>query len=183
MSSWFQTVDQRIVYAGRSQVRLDTVLTPDGAKVEREVVVHDHAVGVVPITDDGDVILLRQYRQPVGGYVLEIPAGTLDQDGEDAEQAAVRELREEIGHEPRGRLTHLVTFLNSAGWTTEQTHLYLARGLQEATPPDSFEAQAEEADMEVVRLPVADALAEARAGRLPDAKTALGLLLAAPRLA
>ena len=178
MSAWFRTVASETAYEGRSTVRIETVRTPDGHEVGREVVDHDDAVAIVPVTDGGDVLLLRQYRQPVRGYVLEIPAGTLDLDGEGIEQAARRELIEEIGHDAE-ELTHLVTFLNSAGWTTERTHVYLGTRLVSTHAPEEFRAKAEEADMEIVRIPVADAVAEARAGTVPDAKTCIGLLLAA----
>jgi 8-oxo-dGDP phosphatase len=181
VSTWFETIAAETVYDGRSTVRIETVRTPDGRDVLREIVDHDDAVAIVPVTDDGAVVLLRQYRQAVRGYLLEIPAGTLDVDGESVEEAARRELIEEIGHDV-GELTHLVTFLNSAGWTTERTHVYLGTQLSTADAPDGFEAKAEEADMEVVRIPVADAVAEARAGKVTDAKTCIGLLMAGHRL-
>ena len=180
-AAWFETLDVRELYSGRSTVRLETVRTPDGHDVEREIVDHDDAVAVVPVTDDDQVLLLKQYRQPVRGYLLEIPAGTLDVDGEDATAAARREMIEELHHDVTD-LTFLTTFHNSAGWTTERTHLYLGRGLHRTSPPDDFVAKAEEADMEVVPMALADAIAAARGGEFVDAKTALGLLLAAPHL-
>ncbi len=89
--------------------------------------------------DGGDVLLLRQYRHPVGRYVLELPAGKMDVEGEAPEETGRRELVEEVQHEA-AELTHLVTFENSAGWTTERTHLFLARGLTPTSPPDDFAA-------------------------------------------
>lgn len=177
----FETTASEVVYEGFSTVRVDEVRMPDGGTATREYVVHDDAVAVVPVLDDGTVLLLRQYRHPVGRHLLELPAGKMDVDGEDPDTTARRELAEEVGH-AADELVHLVTFENSAGWTTERTHLYLARGLRPVPPPDGFRAAAEEADMEVVRLPLAEAVDRARAGRLTDAKTVLGLLLAAPRL-
>lgn len=174
--AWFETVARRTTHEGFSTVHVDTVRMPDGVEVERELVDHVDAVAVVPVMDDGMVVLLRQYRHPVGGYLLEIPAGILDVDGESLEDAAQRELAEEIGMRAE-RLEHLTTFWNSAGWNTERTHVYVGRGLRPAPPPDGFESVHEEADMEIVRLPLADAVAEVRSGRITDAKTVIGLLL------
>lgn len=175
--SWFETNDSRVVHAGYSTVRIDTVGLPGGGQATREVVEHDDAVAIVPVTDAGDVLLLRQYRQPLGRYILEVPAGTLDVDGEEPEACARRELREEIQHEA-ATWTWLTTFHNSAGWSTERTHVYLATGLQLSEPPDGFEPDAEEADMEVVALPFEAAREMAHDGTLTDAKSVIGILLA-----
>jgi 8-oxo-dGDP phosphatase len=180
VASWFETTEVRTVYEGRSTVRLETVRMPEGDDAEREVVVHDDAVAVLPVTDAGEVILLKQYRQAVRAYVLEVPAGTLDED-EPPEAAGRRELAEEIQHEV-GELLHLVTFMNSSGWTTERTHVYLARKLTPTARPEGFEPEHEEADMEVLRMSAADAVQLARAGQVHDAKTVIALLLAAPHL-
>jgi 8-oxo-dGTP pyrophosphatase MutT (NUDIX family) len=174
---WFRTLDRQVVYDGWSTVRVDQVRMPDGAQAEREVVEHMSAVAVVPVFDDGTVALLRQYRHPVGRYLLEIPAGVLDVDGEAEDDAAQRELAEEMGLRA-GRLEHLTTFENSAGWSTERTHVYLGRDLAPTPLPDGFEPEHEEADMEVVRLPLDAAVDGVRRGEVTDAKTVIGLLLA-----
>ncbi len=179
---WFETVSVREVHDGWSRVRVDTVRTPDGQHVEREIVEHDDAVAVVALTDDARIVLLKQYRQPVGGYLLEIPAGTLDVPGESPEAAVHRELAEEAQHRVRS-LTHLITFHNSAGWSTERTHLYLARGAVPAPVPNGFVADAEEADMEIVLQPFDEVHRMACSGELTDAKTVLGVLLAADHVA
>ncbi|MDX1657951.1 MAG: NUDIX hydrolase [Nitriliruptorales bacterium] len=178
--AWFETVSRETVHRGYSTVHQDRVRMPDGSVHDREVVEHFDAVAVVPLLDDGSVLLLKQYRHPLERYVLEIPAGKLDQEDEDRAEAARRELREEVGYDARD-LDELVTFANSAGWNNEQTTVYLARGLHEAEARDEFELEAEEADMEIVRIPFDDAVAEARRGGLIDAKTVIGLLLAAER--
>lgn len=175
---WFETLDSRVVHDGFSTVRVDRVRMPDGKESDREVVEHDDAVAVVPLFDDGTVVLLRQYRHPVGRYLLEVPAGKLDVEGEPAADAARRELAEEVGL-AAGRLDHLTTFHNSAGWCDERTHLYLGRDLSATDRPDGFELEHEEADMEVVRIPLDDALDGISRGEITDAKTVLGLLLAA----
>lgn len=156
-------------------VRVDRVAMPDG-EVDREVARRPSAVAVVPLTDAGEVVLLRQYRHPVGGYELEIPAGLLDIEDEPEDAAAQRELAEEIGMRA-GRLRRLTRFWNSAGWSDEATTVFVGTQLQPAAPDDGFVADAEEADMQVLRLPLAAALARVRDGRIADAKTIVGLLL------
>lgn len=179
--AWFVTVNHDTVYEGvLSTVHIDEIRMPDGSVAKREYVEHDDAVAIVPVTDDGAVLLLKQYRHPFGRYFLEVPAGKMDVAGEDPAETAVRELVEEIGY-TSDELTLLTSFENSAGWTTERTHVYLARQLREASAGD-FQAEAEEADMEVVTFTLADAVGMARRGELTDAKTALGLLLAGARL-
>jgi 8-oxo-dGDP phosphatase len=176
-TSWFETVDSEVLHDGFSKVRRDQVRTPGGHEVEREIVEHLDAVAIVPVMDDGSVLLLRQYRHPLGRYLLEIPAGLLDVEGESPAEAAQRELIEEVGHRA-DELTELVRFQNSAGWTDEHTTVYLARGLHATEPPEEFEPHAEEADMEVVRLPLTQAIEQAERGSITDAKTLIGLLLA-----
>lgn len=180
-SGTYDTVASAIAHQGLfARVRVDRVRTADGTEVEREVIEQDDAVAVVPVFDDGTVLLLRQYRHPVGRYLLEIPAGKLDIPGETPEAAAQRELIEEVEHRA-GRLEHLITVHNSAGWTDEQTHLYIGTALQPVGPPEAFAPTAEEADMEIVRVPLEEAVARIRQGEISDAKTVIGLLLAAGR--
>lgn len=178
----FEVTGSHVGYASSfTRVRVDTVRMPDGAEVEREVAVQADAVGVVAINDASQVVLLRQYRHPVGGHLLEIPAGKLDVEGEAPLAAAQRELLEEAGVATE-EWTELVRFHNSAGWTDESTTVYLATGVFDAEPPEHFVATAEEADMEVVLVPLADAVRKAEQGEIADAKTLIGLLLAARRL-
>ncbi len=178
-AEWYGVVSSEVVYDGAlSRVRVDDVEMPDGATAAREVVEHPDAVAVVPLLDDGSVVLLRQYRHPFGDYQLEIPAGKIDVEGESPEETAGRELREETGL-TAGSLERLTTFRNSSGWTDEATHVFVGREIRDEGRPDSFEAEHEEADMEIVRLPFDEAIAEVRAGTIVDAKTIIGLLLAA----
>lgn len=176
--AWFETLSSEVVYEGYSTVHRDEVAMPDGTTGVREYVEHHDAVALVPLMPDGSVLLLKQYRHPHRRYLLEIPAGKLDQEGESPEDAARRELAEEVGYRA-GQLEQLLRFENSAGWTTEVTTLYLASELTEAPSPPGFEPKGEEADMEVVRIPFEDAVGLARDGSITDAKTVLGLLLAA----
>lgn len=175
----FDVVDSRVAYASRwTTVRVDTVAMPDGRTSEREIVEHLSAVGAVPLDGDGNVILLRQYRHAFGRRYLELPAGKLDVDGEDPAAAMQRELAEEIGM-TAGSLRPLISYTNSAGWSTETTHVYLATELQDAPRPDDFELTHEEADMEVLRVPLAEAVQMVRDGRIVDSKTVIGLLAVA----
>jgi 8-oxo-dGDP phosphatase len=178
---WFTTVSSRVVHEGFSTVRVDSVRMPDGSVVEREIVERPAAAAVVPVTDDGDVLLLRQYRAALGRYQLEIPAGLIDVEGETPEETARRELVEEIHHEARS-LLHLATIDTSAGWSDEQVHLFLGTELRPAAPPESHVAEAEEAHMEIVRFALDDALEIARSGQIGDAKSAIGILLAGAHL-
>jgi ADP-ribose pyrophosphatase len=178
----FDTTASEIVYEGHlSTVRVDTVAMADGEH-EREVVEHPSAVAIVALDGDRRVVLLRQYRHPLRRRILELPAGILDVEGEEAGAAARRELAEEAGLAV-DEVRHLVTFANSAGWSTETTSIYLGTGVREALRPDGFEATAEEADLEVLRLPLQEALATVAAEEPADAKTLLGLLLAARAVA
>lgn len=181
MSGWFETVSSEHPYAGGFfQVRADEITMPDGGTARREVVEHNGAVAVVPLMDDGTVVLLRQYRHALGTYVIEIPAGKLDVDGEEPEEAANRELVEEIGHRA-GKLTHLSSFHNSVGWTDEVTHVWMGTQLEGAERPAGFTASGEEADMELLRWPMDVALEAVRDGTITDAKTIIGLLGASAR--
>lgn len=164
-------VRSRRIYDGRViSLRVDEVVLPSGRTVTREIVEHRGAVAVVPLTPEGDVLLVRQYRAATGGTLLEIPAGTLEV-GEDAPQALERELAEEIGMRA-GQVQHLATFYPSPGFLTEVVHVYLATDL---TP---YRLEAEEEDLEVVRLPLAEAQAMIDRGDIRDAKSIIGLLLA-----
>lgn len=181
-SDGFSVESSRLAYDGvLSRVRVDEVRMPDGGLASREVVEHPDAVAVVPVEADGTVVLVRQYRHPVSQTVLELPAGKLDVAEEGPAEAARRELAEEVGL-AGSSLEELVTFHNSSGWTDEVTTVYLAKDVRAVDVPAGFEPEAEEADMKIVRMPLAVAAARARRGELPDAKTVIGLLLAADRL-
>jgi 8-oxo-dGDP phosphatase len=165
-----------------STVRVDEVVMPDGEVGEREVVEHADAVAVVPIDERGQVVLIRHYRHAVGRYLLEIPAGKLDVDGESALDAARRELLEEVGL-VAGDLQELTCFYNSSGWTDEMTTVYLAPAAVAGDRPEGFVADGEEADLQELRMPLPDAVRAVMTGEINDAKTVIGLLLAARHLA
>jgi 8-oxo-dGDP phosphatase len=180
--SGYEVQSSRVAHEGvLSTVRVDDVAMPDGGTAEREVVEHDNAVGVVAI-DGGQVVLLRHYRHAVGRRQLEIPAGKLDVDGEAPVDAAHRELLEEVGLEAAS-LQPLIHFYNSAGWTDEATTIYFTDDVRPGAPHDDFTAVHEESDLEVVRLSVDEALAGVDSGEIRDAKTVIGILLAARKMA
>ncbi|HPE84904.1 MAG: NUDIX hydrolase [Chlamydiia bacterium] len=107
-------------------VQVETVDLPEGPKTY-DLVCHPGAVAILPITDDGRIILIEQWRRAIKQILLEIPAGTLEP-GEDPELCAIRELQEEIGYKPT-KLTLMATFFSAPGFCNEKIHLYLATGL------------------------------------------------------
>jgi 8-oxo-dGDP phosphatase len=178
MSEPFAVASSVVTHRGMlTAMRVDTLHTPDGSTVQREVAERPNAVAMVPLTADGEVVMVRQYRHPVGRYELEIPAGLLDVEGEREDIAAQRELAEEIGM-TAGTLRRLLCFHNSGGWSDEATTVFLATDLRDAAAGD-FVAEAEEADMSVHRIPLDDAVAAVHRGEIQDAKTVIGLLLVA----
>lgn len=167
-----KTLETTRIYDGRIvNLRVDTVELPNGRVSKREVVEHKGAVAIVPLLDHEKVVLVRQYRQPVGGTILEIPAGTLD-GGEDPSDCARRELVEEIGYYP-GRLREMFRSYLSPGYSDELLHTFLAEDLrEEEVNRDSDEF------LEVVTVRLADAVEMILGGEIVDAKSVCGILLA-----
>lgn len=176
MSGPFDVLESHVAFRGRVlEVVVDTVRLPDGREMTWEVVRHPGASAVVPVDDDGRVLLVRQGRHTVAARLLEIPAGKLDVDGEDPRECARRELEEETGH--RCTTLHpLGSFLSSPGFSDERIHLFLATGLELVGRPAGTD---EGDDITVEWLPLPDAVAAVRSGAIQDAKSALGVLLAA----
>ncbi|MBF6175867.1 NUDIX hydrolase [Nocardia blacklockiae] len=169
----FETVASTTVYSGAIlALRLDQVAMPGGRVVEREVIEHHGAVAVAALDDAGDVVLINQYRHPLGRRLLELPAGLLDQPGEDPLTAARRELAEETGLAAR-EWSVLVDVALSPGFTDESLRIYLATGLYDTDRP---EPEFEEADLEIVRLPLDDAVRAALGGEIVNATAVAGVL-------
>jgi 8-oxo-dGTP pyrophosphatase MutT (NUDIX family) len=165
----FEPLEGRTIYEGKIvTLRVERFRYPDGEEVEREIVRHQGAVGVV-VHDDADVFLVRQPRETVGDPdFLEIPAGRLDVDGEAALHAAQRELAEEIGKAAE-TWEPILEFVSSVGVMDERIHLFHATGLSDA------HAEAEHNErIEIVRWPLKDLDGAIAATR--DAKTLIGLL-------
>jgi ADP-ribose pyrophosphatase len=169
------TIGSRLVYRGRViSLRVDEVRLQSGRVVTREIIEHRGAAAVIPLTDDGHVIMVRQYRKAAERELLEIPAGGLEV-GEDPEVCARRELAEEAGLAAQS-LDHLVTFIPSPGIMTELITIFVARDLT----PIERAAPGDEEDLRVVRVPVERVHSMIRSGEISDAKSIIGLLLAAP---
>ena len=164
--------DGKVLHVFRDQVRL-----PNGGTSEREVIKHLGAVCIVPLTDDGKMIVERQYRYAVGEVLTEIPAGKLDYPGEDWLEAAKRELREETGLSA-DEWRELGFFFPAAAYSGEKIMMFLARGLHQG------ERELDEDEfLSVQAVPVAELLDEVMRGELPDSKTQIAILKAARILA
>lgn len=153
----------------------DTVVTPDGGRMERQYLLHPGAVGVVAWDAADRIAVVRQYRHPVGFQLVEPPAGLLDADGESWVAAAERELAEEVGLRA-GRWQVLIDLFTTPGANQESLRVYLARDLSEAPAPEGFVADHEEADMEVCWAARADLVDAVLAGRLQNPTMVSGVL-------
>ena len=165
-----RTIESKTMFQGRIiTVLLDTAGLPDGGTAQREVVLHPGGVAILALDEADNVALVRQYRYPLHGLLLELPAGKLDP-GEDHRPAALRELSEETGLEAE-ELTYLGCLLASPGFCNERLHLYLARGLSRAeSHPDDDEF------LNVVTMPFDRLLEQVMDGTIEDAKTVAGVL-------
>lgn len=170
-----EIIESTVVFQGRVfEVSVDTVREGEKTYI-REVVHHPGSAVIIPAFEDGTVALVRQYRHPAVRYLLEAPAGTL-QIGERPEEGAARELEEELGF-VAGKLVKLSEFFVSPGFLEEKMWIYLATEMVQT------QQQLEEDEIvEIVRIPVSQALEMISTGEIDDAKTIIGLMLAAPRL-
>jgi ADP-ribose pyrophosphatase len=162
--------DAEVLLTGRVfQVVRKRLVSPDGKSRERQVIRHPGAVVVLPLLDDGRVVLIRNFRMAAEKYLVELPAGTLEPN-EDPLAAAHRELAEETGYRA-ARMDRLAVFYSSPGILEERMFLYRATGL-ESGPTELQE------DEEIETLPTAwaEAVAMARDGQIEDAKTLVGIL-------
>jgi len=172
--SRFRKLTEEVVFTGTLVTATRATFSdPSGAELERDVVHHPGAVVVVPVLDDGRVLMVRQFRAAVEDDLLELPAGKRDVDDEPVATTAERELAEEVGM--TGRLELVCEFYNSPGFCDEHSFLFLARDLQECpTSPQGFE----EESMTIEKVDLADVPAMIADRRLVDAKSIIGLLLA-----
>ena len=157
-------------------MRLDHVQVYNGSTAARELVRHLGAVCIVPVTDDGQIVLERQYRYPIDRVLTELPAGKLDYPGEDPLEAAKRELREETGFRAK-EWVFLGDFYPAAAYSDEHIRMYLARGLikgERDLDPDE--------NINVFTLPLDEAADAVMHGEIPDAKTQLAVLKTAEYL-
>ncbi|RQD67215.1 MAG: NUDIX hydrolase [Tindallia sp. MSAO_Bac2] len=167
-----KTLKSQKIYEGKIvTLRLDTVELPDKKYSKREIVEHSGAAAVVPVTTEGNVIVVKQYRKPVETVLLEIPAGRLEQD-EDPETCARRELAEETGYST-DHLEKILDYYTSPGFSDEIIHIYLAHNLEEGkAKPDEDEY------LEVIEIPFDELLQKIMDGEIKDSKTVIGILAA-----
>lgn len=171
----FETVSSETAYRGNIlALRVDQVRMPGGNIAKREVVEHYGAVAVAAVDDAGRVAMVYQYRHPIGRRLWELPAGLLDEPGEDPAVAAARELREETGFAAE-RWDVLIDLLSSPGFSDEALRVYLARGLTDVGRPTGHD---EEADMTVHWVAIEDALAQVLAGEIVNSTAVAGILAA-----
>ena len=169
------SIDSRVLHRGRYVTfRQETIEDAHGGRHTRDWVEHPGAVAMLPLVD-GHVLLVRQFRTPARQVLLEIPAGTLDRmpDGsiEDPDRAAPRELAEETGHRA-GTWRKLGAFYPAPGFASEFMHLYLATDL---VPIADYAGPEPDERIDLVRMPLAEALGLADAGGIEDGKTLIGL--------
>jgi len=164
-----RTLSSQTVFDGRAvKLRVDTVETADGQESTREIVEHIDCIAVVPVDENDNVLLVRQYRKAIEKELLEIPAGGIDP-GEDPDTTVLREMQEETGYLP-GKIEKLAGFYSAPGYCTEYLHLYLATDLA----PSRLYAD-DTAGISVVRVPVGDIPALLAGDELEDGKTIAGL--------
>ncbi len=164
------TVSSDYVYRGRVvTLRVDDVRLPDGQRTKREIIEHPGAVVIVPVASDGRLLLVRQFRKAAEEWLLELPAGGLKAD-EDPDEAARRELAEEVGR-AASCWTGLGGFYSAPGFCSEFLHLYLAEELEDFQLPGDADEE-----IEVVPLTMGEVLGLIASGEIRDAKTVAGVL-------
>ncbi|PWH20283.1 MAG: hypothetical protein DDG59_00435 [Anaerolineae bacterium] len=171
-----QTIHSELIYSGKVfTVRVDHVQLDSGKVIKLDIVQHNGAIIIVPLDREGNVWFVEQYRYAAGERLLELPAGTLE-DQEDPLASAQRELREEIGM-AAARFTHLGEFYLAPGYSTEYSYIYLAEDLSPSPLPCD-----EDEMINVVKLPITTVFQWVKEKKFRDAKTLAALLLAQPYL-
>lgn len=171
----FATVSSQTLHVGKIfALRADEVLMPGGDTARREVVEHFGAVAIVALDDAGDVVLVHQYRHPVGRRLWELPAGLLDMGDEPPHVTAARELEEEAGLAAE-QWHVLVDLISAPGFSDESVRVFLATGLTDVDRP---EAHDEEADLTVRKLPLDEAVDMVFAGEIVNSLAVAGILAA-----
>lgn len=166
-----ETVSSEMIYEGAIlNLRRDLVTVRDGGTAYREIVEHNGGAAVVAITDEGKVVMVKQFRKAPERDVLEIPAGKIEK-GEDPELTVKRELREETGYTAK-KVRLMTEFLPSVGYTAETLYLYLATGLE----PGETEFDPQEA-LDIIEYPLDDVVQMILEGKIRDGKTIAGILL------
>src|SRR5262245_14928418 len=169
-----ELINQKYVFQGRVlDLSLSRFASEAKGEVEIEIVHHNGGAGTLPLFEDGTVALARQWRYPLGRYSLEIAAGRIEK-GQTPEETAAREVEEEMGYRAR-ELHKLGEFNVAPGYCEERLFVYLATGLEA-----SQQSLDDDEEIEVVRMPFAEALGRVHSGEIDDAKSIIALLLAGP---
>ena len=171
----FATVESETVYVGKIfALRADEVQMPGGGSARREVVEHYGAVAILALDEDANIVMVYQYRHPVGRRLWELPAGLLDMGGEPPHITAARELEEEAGLSATNWRV-LVDLVSAPGFSDESVRVYLATGLSDVGRPHAHD---EEADLVVRRFSLDEAVRMALSGEITNAITVSGILAA-----
>lgn len=173
VKDWEKIVDSERIFDGRVvRLRRDRVLLGNGSYTYREIIEHNGGVCVLPITDDDEIILVRQYRSPFNTVLTELPAGKLEK-GEEPIECGIRELKEEVGA-TASEIKYLGRLYPTVAYDTEVIYMYMATGL-------SFESQHLDEDelVEIIKLPFDEAVEMVLNDELPDSKTQIAILKAA----
>lgn len=171
-----KTLSSKEIYSGKIiKVKVDEVAMPDNRTAKREIVMHPGGVGVVAVTDDDCIVMVKQYRKAIDKAIYEIPAGKLDA-GEEHRMCGIRELEEETGLKAES-FEYLGFMYPSPGFTDEVTHLYLATGLYrgEANPD-------EDEYLDIEKIPIGMVVESIMNNEINDAKTVVGILKALKKI-
>jgi ADP-ribose pyrophosphatase len=167
-----KTMKSEKIYEGKIvNLRIDTVELPDKKYSKREIVEHPGSVGIIPITNDGYMVLVKQFRKPVEKTLIEIPAGKIEIN-EEPRETALRELQEETGH-ISNKMEYLFEFYTSPGFSNEKMYMFLATDLSqvEANPED-------DEYIEIVKIKIEDLIDMVNRGEINDSKTIVGIFYA-----
>ena len=168
----------RTIFEGRIfTLCVESITLPRGDRLEAEILRHPGSVVLIPVTDHGDIVLVRQYRHAIGRSVWELPAGSL-KPGEQPQAAAIRECHEEVGLIPSG-VEYLGGFFPTPGYSDEKMTFYRATGLRQPTEDDPRAVQDEDEDIEAAAFPVDTIRQMIASGEMVDLKTVAALTLIA----
>jgi len=167
-----KTMKTEKIYEGKIlSLRIDTVELPDKKYSKREIIEHPGAVAIVPITEEGEVVFVKQFRKAVESVLLEIPAGKLEV-GEEPLNCAIRELKEETGYTSND-LKCIAEFYTSPGFSNEKLYLFLAKGIEAGeSEPECDEY------IDILKIKVEKLLEMINSGEIVDSKTLIGILMA-----
>lgn len=167
------TLQREVIYEGKIiQVCVDDVRLPNGELAKRELVFHQGAVGILAVTKEDRIVLVKQYRKPLDRIILEIPAGKIEKGETDPLLTATRELEEETYYQC-DQLELIADFVTSPGFSNERLYLYQGTGLQRVENPLPRD---EDEFLEIVELTLSEAKSEILAGNICDAKTMYAIL-------